>query len=314
MQTTKIIRVPEKRYIQTLIIGRNNAALIVDELQMRKIPVPTNEMRSIYDEVTHSCPDLTYFKDHGTNLPPEPNQDWLESLELAPMYYYRFNKATDLSLQGCSGAFKMLEDPKMVLYINALSLAGIPLDDVELILNAKYNISYDTPDFKVFANYFANYSEWSYTDKELFVSSQIDLEKKKIYKMALGGERSVLIWELGLGTDPNADFDDMLKDMFTDSYYFFKKNMKYNADDAMKFATLATKLSDRMDAIRDKKADTMDLLSELKIKLVNEDTRKDKRVVDLHDMDIEMPEKTTGKILDLDTLMNSDGSVQNVLP
>lgn len=305
MVNTKIIRVPERKYIQTLIVGRTNASLVIDDLQSHRIPVPTNDMKALFDEVANSNPN--YFKD--ASLTPE--DEWLESLAIAPMYYYRFKKASDISLQGCEGAFKMLDDPKLVKHIHTLAIAGVPKDDIELILNSKYDISYETPDFTIFLHYFANYEGWTRTDKELYINTLQDQDLKKQYKMAITEPRNRMIWEIGLGTDPNASFDDMLKDMFTDSYFYFKKNLKFNADDAQKFAALAVKLSDRMASLDETKKEQTDIFAEMKFKLVNEDTQEsDKRnvaVKDISEMDVEIPERTENKIQNLDALMNNEG-------
>lgn len=208
------IRVPEKLYIQTLIAGKFNSSLVVDDLEMRKIHIPTNDMVAIRDEIVKSNP--LYFRDQA-NTDPEP--EWIESVGLSPMFYYRFKKQTDVSLQGVEGAFAMLEDPRMVKYVTCLALAGIDQTDMELILNAKYNISFEPTDFEIFLKYFANFVGWTYTDKELFINSLTDPNMKSLYKLALTGERAQLIWELGLGTDPSISFDDLLKDMLTDSYF-----------------------------------------------------------------------------------------------
>jgi hypothetical protein len=279
-----------------------NSSLVVDDLQSRRIAI-TSGMKQIYSELVTANP--AYFQ--KDNITP-PEQEWLDSLGISTMYYYRFKKQTDISLQGCEGAFKMLEDPKMVRYVNALALAGINHTDIELILNAKYNISYESPDFETFLEYFANYDGWSYSDKELYINNDVtDPELKSIYKGALKGERALLIWELGLGTDPSASFDDMLQDMFTDSYFYFKKKLKFAPDDAQKFAQLAIKLADRMDQIQDKTREQTDLFSELKFKLDEDSTgTKDKKstsVVDISEMDVVIPERTEGKITDLSALM-----------
>ena len=315
MVINNIIRVPEKKYIQTLIVGKNNAALIVDELQMRKIPIPSIEMKAIYNEVVKSCPIPNFFHE---DCKVDPPTEWLENLGISAMYAYRFNKPATDSIKGCKGAFDMLEDPKMVKYIHALCLSGVDKDDIELILNAKYNISFETPDFEKFMTYFANYDGWSYTDKEMFVNQVLDQDLKKVYRNALTKDRTTLIWELGLGTDPDASFDDMLKDMFTDTYFYFKRTAQFKPEDAVKFATLATKLSDRMDAIRDRDTEQKDLYTELKIKLENEDTTKTAKgkertiVVDINDMDIEIPEHTETKIQNLEAMMGTEDKMRNV--
>jgi len=301
---SKIIRVPERHYIETLIVGRNNSSLIIDELQSHNIPIPTNDMKAIYENIVKTNPK--YFQDESMPV----DEEWVEGLTLSPMFFYRFKKPTEKSLQGCEGAFKILEDPKVTKYIHALLLNGVPKEDIELIINARYNIAYDSPDFDVFIHNFACYDGWTYQDKELYINNVQDPEMKKIVKKALTADRTELIWELGLGTDPKASFDDMLKEMFTDSFFYFKKNLKYSTDDAHRFAQLAVKLADRMDQIEDKKKEEMDLFKELSIKLDTESTKKNKTnkkatIVDKDDMDVEIPERTEKIIPDLNALMNN---------
>lgn len=305
---SKVIRVPEKLYIRTLIMGRNNSSLIVDELNSHAIPLPQeNAMKRIYEEVITSNP--AYFQDAAQLATDE----WIEQMDVHPMFYYRFKKAADapMSIQGCKGAFKILEDPKIVRIIHALRLNGVPSEDVELVINAKYNIAFDSPDFDVFIKFFANYDDWTYQDKELYIQTTADPDLKKLLKTALTSDRSQLVWELGLGTDPNASFDNMLREMTTDSFYLYKKNIKHNPDDATKFSQLFIKLMDRMEQNKEKEATSLDLFSELKLKLVTEDTKDKKKsnIVAKEDMDIEIPERTEKIIPDLSALMNSTESV-----
>lgn len=299
------IRVPEKKYIQTLILGRMNAALVVDDLQLRKIPIVSG-MKSIYNELTTTNPDF-FKKDNNT----DPDPAWLKSLGVEAMYAYRFKKVTETPILGCAGAMKILEDPKLVRWIHVLSIAGISRTDIELILNAKYNISFESPDFDTFIDCFANYDGWSYADKEMYINQDVqDQELKALFKKALSGERSMLIWELGLGTDPSASFSEMLQDMFTDSYFNFKKKIKFDPDTAQKFAQLAIKIADRMERDQDKEREEADLFSEMKFKLDNENTtdKKKQAVVDIGDMDVIMPDRTETKIVNLDALMNGEPS------
>lgn len=295
------IRVPEKLYIQTLIVGKFNSAFVVDDLNSKKIRIPTDEMLSIRDEIVKSNPQ--YFQDQANT---NPDDEWLERTELSPMYYYRFKKSTDKSLQGIQGAFAMLEDPRMVKYIHTLTLSGVDQTDLELILNAKYNISFEPHDFEMFLKYFANYTGWTYTDKELFISSIQDSNLKSIYKLALTGDRAQLIWELGLGTDPSVSFDDLLRDMLTDSYFYFKKKLKLNPEDAQKFATLAVKIADRLDKSKSEEQESQDILSEFKIKLRNSDTSKKDNDVpkDINELDVELPTQTDLVIPNIESLMS----------
>ena len=301
MVSTKI-RVPEKLYIQTLIAGKFNASMVVDDLEAKKIRIPTNEMLAIRDELLRSNPQ--YFQDQ-TNTTPD--DEWLEQTELSPMFYYRFKRQTDKSLQGLTGAFAMLEDPRMVKYINCLALSGVDQTDLELILNAKYNISFEPFDFAMFLKYFANYEGWTYTDKELFIGNYPDPTTKAAYKLALTGDRAQLIWELGLGTDPSISFDDLLRDMLTDSYFYFKKKLKLNPEEAQKFEALAVKIADRLDKSKGEGQEAQDLLSELKIKLTTTDTTKktsDDTPKDINDLDVELPTSTDLVVPNIEALMN----------
>lgn len=310
MVKQKIIRVPEKLYIQTLIAGKSNASIVVDDLQLHKITVPTNDMKAIYDELVTSNP--VYFQQQDPTIMPD--DEWVESVGLSPMYYYRFKRPADVSLQGIEGAFRMLEDPKMVKYINVLTLAGVNPQDLELILNAKYNISFDSPDFEMYLKYFANYTGWTYTDKELYIASLTDPDYKSLCKKALKDDRASLIWELGLGTDPTTSFDGMMREMYTDCFYYFKKNLKFKPDESQRFGQLFIKIADRLNAIDDKNKESHDIFSELKLGLETTDTIKDKsqrdssqKVINMDELDFEIPEPVTSQQpIDLDKIMNGE--------
>jgi len=111
---------------------------------------------------------------------------------------------------------------------------------------------------------------------------------------------------MGLGPDPTLSMDDLLRDMFTDSYFYFKKNVKLRPDDAQKFAGLAVKISDRLDSLNGKKEGTQDLISELRIRLVNKETKEDpkQKIVNIADLHVELPPSTNEAIPNLEALMN----------
>lgn len=303
----KTFRIPEKKFIQLLIAGRLNASLVIDELQTRRITPPLADLKALYDEIVDTNP--TYFTDF--DIPVDP--DWIESLDLGPLFFHRFKIHSPKSLSGCPGAMKILEDPRLVRYILVLCMAGIPRDDLELILNARYDISYDSPDFDVYLKFFANFEGWTYTDKQKYITTVTDKELRYFLQTALTAPRAQVIWELGLGTDPSASFDSMLQDMFTDSYYFFKKKVNHTPDDAQKFAALAIKISDRLESLNDKQREQENIFADLKMKLVEEDTKSatTSKVIDAADLDIEIPEQTTNSIKNLEALMNTDG-IENV--
>ena len=283
--------------------GRISSALFVDDLQTRKIAIPKErDILDLRNELVDSNPD--YF----ASADAEADPDWLQGWGLSPMFYFRFQKPTNLSLKGCEGAYRMLQDPRMSKFMSLLSFGGVTQEDLEIILNARYNISFESEDYTMYLRYFSNYSDWTFADKELFSDSITDVDLRKLYKLALKGDRAQLVWELGLGSDPTLSMDDLLRDMFTDSYFFFKKNVKLRPDDAQKFAGLAVKISDRLESMQDKKQSSQDLISELKVKLQNKNTLADPKqtIINIGDINVELPQQTTEAISDLQALMQED--------
>ena len=286
MVTRKIIRVPEKLYIQTLIVGGMTPLMVVEECQRLNIDPPMNEMESIFREVKASLPDIK-----------NPDEYILETLEVSPMYYYRFNKPAPsaTSLTGCEEALQMTEDPQLKKIITGLSLAGINPIDIELLINGRYHVTHEQQDFQNYIKYFANFEDWSYADKEAYVEKLKDVEFKNILrKAALKGDRHYLVWKLGLGTDPHMSMEQIFTDMMSDSYFTFKEYIKLRPDDAQKFAQLAIRLSDRLDQTKTKEKESHNLLDELKIKLEVESTDKTSHVIDLKDISIVLPKRTGG--------------------
>lgn len=287
-----------------------NSSLFVDDLASHRIPLPKEaDILELRDDLIASNP--AYF----ANPDEDADSEWLEQMGLSPLFYYRFKKQTDVTLRGCEGAFRMLEDPRMVKFMQLLSFSGMPLEDIELVLNSKYNISYESDDFAIFYKFFSNYEGWTFVDKELYTDSVQDPEMRSLYKMAVSGDRAQLIWKLGLGTDPGLSMDDLLRDMFTDSYFYFKKNVKNRPEDAQKFAGLAVKISDRLDSMQGKKDKAEDLITSLKIDLKTRSTAEDRaqKIVNLADMHIELPKSTSESIANLDALMAEDGKLTKEL-
>ncbi len=285
MVTRKIIRVPEKLYIQTLIAGGMTPQMVLDELNHLNIEPPLNDMAAIVDELREVVPDLKSF-----------DEITLDALHLSPMYYYRFQKPTpsQVSIQGCEESFTILSDPRLRRIIQALALAGINPMDIELLINGRYEVTHDSPDFQMFLQYFCNFEEWGYVDREFFIESVKDAEFKSVLrKTVLKGDRHYLVWKLGLGTDPHMSLEQIFTDMLSDSYFTFKENIRLRPDDAQKFAQLAIRLADRLDASDSRKKETHNLLDELKIKLVVENTTTN-QIADVKDVNVELPKRGTG--------------------
>lgn len=100
--------------------------------------------------------------------------------------------------------------------------------------------------------------------------------------MALKGDKDYLLWKLGAA--PEKDFSEMLRDMVNDSYYNFKEQSKIKPSVAQRWAGLAIKLTDRLDALNnDDKKGGSDFLEnyEFKIKTNVQVTEKPKHLSDL---------------------------------
>ena len=148
------------------------------------------------------------------------------------MYGHLFDMEGTTGTAGITGAFNVLNDPLMYRLITSMALAGITEEDIELIVNGKYNIHYSSEDIKEFLHYFFNVSEWNLNQKKEYVSTIKDSALLKFYKLALKGDKDYLVWKLGAA--PDKSFNSMLRDMMVDSYYNFKERSKIDPDTAQK--------------------------------------------------------------------------------
>ena len=84
-------------------------------------------------------------------------------------------------------------------------------------------------------------------EKKDYIGLVSDHDLRAFYELALQGDKSYLMWKLGVA--PEKSFDNMLREMFSDSYYNFKEYLARNPDMANKFGALAIRISERLDKI-----------------------------------------------------------------
>lgn len=72
------------------------------------------------------------------------------------MFGFMFKTEVPSGTLGIQGAFNVMDDPLMYKLITSLALARITNEDIELIVNGKYNISYVAEDIQAFLHYFFN--------------------------------------------------------------------------------------------------------------------------------------------------------------
>ena len=153
----------------------------------------------------------------------------------------------------------------MYRLITSLAFAKITDEDIELIVNGKYNIQYSSDDIEQFLYYFFDVANWSLARKKEYVEQVSSPDLKKFYKLALKGNKDYLVWKLGAA--PDKSFDQMLRDMMTDSYYNFKERSKADPELAQKWGGLAVKLTDRLERLEKETIDKKDLFDTVVFKL-----------------------------------------------
>ena len=274
------MQIPYIKYLETLVVGRLKPAAIHEKLEELGLKFPLPGIQKVYNHFSSLQPD--YFADPAESI----ETAWLSEWGLEKMFGHLFKVDVPSGTDGIDGAFKVMNDPLMYRLITSMALAGITDEDIELIVNGKYNIEYASEDIQEFLHYFFNVAEWSIGDKQDFVAQVEIPELKKFYKLALRGDKDYLLWKLGAA--PDRSFDLMLRDMMTDSYYNFKERSKGDPDLAQRWGALAIKLTDRIDRLEKDTGDKKDFFAEFNVKLKSyrEDQNDDKSSDDIHISDL----------------------------
>ena len=257
------MNVPFIKYIESLVISRtpyDDIFQIVKELDVAMSSLFQKEdIMQVCSSFWNSKPD--YFKD--TNATPD--LDWLNKLQLTKMVAYQMKLTTSEGIAGIPGAFEILKDKNMYQTMSALALATVTEEDIELIINAKYNIHYGPDDIKEFLHYFFNVEDWTVSDKRDYVKFVTDTKLKKVYELALDGDKDYLIWKLGIS--PEKSFDGMLREMGSDCYYNFKEKMRNYPDEAQRWGTLALRIVDRMEKLDQQNEEKKSIVEEIEFSL-----------------------------------------------
>jgi hypothetical protein len=232
--------VPHLKFIESLIIAKKPLDEITDELKKYGLKTPDKVLAVMLDTIRNDNPE--YF--HPVN-PESADPEWIRSLDIQEMFCHLTNFSFPENLPSPRRAFQLIDDPLMYRLVTSLALAKITDEDIELIVNGKFNMEYEVEDVKMFLKYFFKVDEWTLRDRQKYVEKITDPNLSKYYKMALKGDKDYLLWKLGAA--PEKDFGHMLRDMIHDSYYNFKEQSKVKPGVAQKWATLAIKLTDRID-------------------------------------------------------------------
>ena len=173
--------------------------------------------------------------------------DWLVDQNLAPLFGFWFKMEVP-NVHGIQGAFNLLDDPLMFRLVTSLAVTGITDEDIELLVNGKYNQQYASEDISQFLHFFFNMKGWTRVNKANWIKKFAPEEFVRFYKIALKGDKDYLIWKLGAA--PDKSFDQMLSEMSTDAYYNFKERSRNDPELAQKWGTLAVKLIEKLDKVK----------------------------------------------------------------
>lgn len=254
------MQIPFIKYVEGLVACKYPIDIIYD--RVNKLGVAISDMFSreaigqVYSKL--SAIDPEYFK----SVSGVPDPTWLRELGIIKLVAHELKLQIPETTVGIEGAFEILKDKNMYEVMTSLALAKVNDEDLELIINGKYNIHYSHEDIQEFLHYIFNVENWTLSEKKEYVA----LIKKGTslaaqYEIALEGDKDYLIWKLGIA--PDKSMDAMLKDMGTDAYYNFKEKMKTKPDEAQRWGALMLRLSDRMDKLKADTEEKKDLFSQV---------------------------------------------------
>ncbi len=252
--------IPHIKFIEALVASKMSITGIKEKLDAYDLPFPEEAILIIINTLKSENPD--YF-DESKRMPADP--DWIRELDITEMFCHFTGFSFPEKLDSIDGAFKLLNDPLMYRLITSMALCLITDEDIELIINGKFNMEYSAEDVKLFLKYFFNVQDWTLRDRQMFVATITEPQLLKYYKIALKGDKEHLLWKLGV--TPDKDFKDMLADMVHDSYYNFKEQSKIRPELAQKWAGLTIKLTERIDTLQKEESKGASLLEEIEFKI-----------------------------------------------
>tara|TARA_Y100000310_G_C20488788_1_gene718105 strand:- start:572 stop:904 length:333 start_codon:yes stop_codon:yes gene_type:complete len=110
------------------------------------------------------------------------------------MYGHLFNIYTpSIDVVSIEGALSIVNDPLMKRLISSLAMSNITAEDIELVVNGKYNVEYSHANIELFLKYFFDVSDYSFSDKKRLIEAVKDPDIKKFYKIAVKGDKDYLL-------------------------------------------------------------------------------------------------------------------------
>lgn len=182
-----MITPPYIKYLETLIIGRLSPPNILRKFD-EEIPleIDLDTIQIVYNKLLEVYPE--HFETRGA-----VSMGILEEIGIKGMYGYEFKVDVPGGTPGIAGAFNVLNDPLMYRLITALAIAKITEEDIEMVVNGKFNMSYSVEDIEQFLHYFFSVTDWPLKQKRVLLTTVKDPGLMAAYKLALKGDKDYLI-------------------------------------------------------------------------------------------------------------------------
>lgn len=242
-------KLPYERVIASMLLHKDNPKDIIEELASKEFSIPANvaDLCGQIESKLHALAPEYFAKPHET-VPDEPI---LIATDTMGYFYARYNPPYDPvyreKLNGYEGALKILEDTKMRRAIQSMAMAGITEEDIELMINARYDMSYSPDDINFYLKHFFDIEDWRVPQLKELIDSEPNPEFKPMYVLALKGDKGYLLWKLGLS--PNRSYEEMMQEMMNDAFYMFKEASKQGKDHerAFKWSQVALKVAEKLE-------------------------------------------------------------------
>lgn len=254
-----ILKIPFLKYIEALIACKLPLEEIVKRITALGVPLSDSFSEEVIENMHRklAATNVKYF-----SVPNSiPDLDWLRQYNIHKFVAYELKLEIAEGTKSIEGAFQLLNDPEMYRIISSLALAKVEEEDIDLIVNGKYNIHYSVEDIMDFLHYFFDVTNWTLNDKTQYIKHVASPSLVRDYKLAIQGDKHYLVWRLGIA--PSKSFDSMLKEMMADAYYNFKEKLKIDADTAQKWGMLALRITDRTQRLDDENSKRRNLFDEI---------------------------------------------------
>jgi len=258
------MKVPFIKYVEALIMCKYPPDKIMEDIHNLKVPLSDvftfENLQQVYNSLKKEDKE-NYFSSDASY----PSPEWLRDLGVIKFVAYDKKLEIPEGVFGIKGALELLKDPQMYMIISSIAMANASEEDIELIINEKYNIHYTLDDIKEFIRYFFNVYDWTLSEKRDYIQCVNDQTLVKYYNLALEGDKDYLFWKLGIA--PDKPFDQMLRSMMLDAFYNFKEKMKLDPELAQKWGNLSLRITDRMERLDRETKEQKNLFDEIQFVL-----------------------------------------------